>query len=395
MERSSPSSKDELPLTGLRVIALEQAVSAPFCSRQLADMGADVIKIERPDGGDFARSYDGALNGLSAYFAWLNRGKRSLVLDVKSEAGRAVMEKLLASADVFIHNLAPGAIERLGWGYEMIKEKFPRLIWVGISGYGPDGPYRDKKAYDMLIQAEAGVVGLTGTPESAAKVGISIADIAAGLYGYASILTALLNRERTGGGERIDISMFECLTEWMMPPINVYMGTGKAPLRTGLRHNMIVPYGAYRCSDGGVMFSIQNKREWKQFCELVLQQPRLANDPRFKTNALRLENRIELEKIIEGKLGQFSTSVIIEQLEKAGIANATVNEVPGVIEHPQLSARGRWTEVESPVGPVRTLIPPHNLAGISPQMNKIPALGEHTKEVLEEMGEAESRSTTR
>ena len=221
MEQSSPSSNDKLPLAGLRVVALEQAVAAPFCSRQLADMGADVVKVERPDGGDFARSYDGALNGLSAYFAWLNRGKRSLTLDVKSEAGQVVMEKLLEIADVFIHNLAPGAVERLGWGYEKIKKKFPRLVWVGISGYGPDGPYREKKAYDMLIQAEASVVNITGTPEASAKVGISIADIAAGLYGYASILTALLNRDKTGRGERINISMFECMTEWMMPPIYV------------------------------------------------------------------------------------------------------------------------------------------------------------------------------
>ncbi len=226
---SSATSENPLPLAGLRVVALEQAVAAPFCSRQLADMGADVIKIERPDGGDFARGYDGALNGLSAYFAWLNRGKRSVALDVKSKPGRAVLQRLIERADVFVHNLAAGAVERLGFGYETVSERTPRLIWVGISGYGPDGPYRDKKAYDMLIQAESGVVSLTGTPGEAAKVGVSMADISAGLYGYSSILAALLNREKTGRGERIDISMFECLTEWMMPPLYVFLGAGHGP----------------------------------------------------------------------------------------------------------------------------------------------------------------------
>jgi crotonobetainyl-CoA:carnitine CoA-transferase CaiB-like acyl-CoA transferase len=237
------------------------------------------------------------------------------------------MEKLLETADVFIHNLAPGSVERLGWGYEEIKEQFPRLIWVGFSGYGPDGPYRDKKAYDLLIQAEAGVVSLTGTPETAAKVGISIADIAAGLYGYSSILIALLNREKTGCGDRIDISMFECLTEWMMPPLNVFMGTHKVPPRAGLRHNMIAPYGAYQCKDGKVLFSIQNEREWKQFCDVVLEQPDLTDNSRFKTNSLRLENLIELETVIEGKFRKFTTSAIIELLEKGNIANAIVNDV--------------------------------------------------------------------
>ncbi len=243
----------------------------------------------------------------------------------------------------------------------------------------------------MLIQAEAGVVSLTGTPEAAAKVGISIADIAAGLYGYASILTALLHREKTGRGEQIDISMFECLTEWMMPPINVFMGTGKAPLRAGLRHNMIVPYGAYRCADGEVIFSIQNEREWKQFCELVLEQPNLTDDLRFKTNDLRLENRTEIEAILEAKFSQFSTSQTIERLERAGVANASINEVPDVIGHPQLAARERWTQVASPFGPIQALVPPYNLASVSPRMGRIPGLGEHTQEVLTELGMADRR----
>lgn len=390
MQKSDPPSNDNLPLAGLRVVALEQAVSAPFCSRQLADMGADVIKIERPDGGDFARSYDGALNGLSSYFAWLNRGKRSVALDIKSQAGQAVVERLLETADVFVHNLSQGAVERLGWGYEVTREKYPRLIWVGISGYGPDGPYKDKKAYDMLVQAEAGIVSMTGTPEAAAKVGISMADIASGLYAYAGILAALVNQNKTGHGERIDISMFECLTEWMLPPLGVFMGTGKIPARAGLRHNMIVPYGVYRCADGEVMLAVQNEREWKQFCETVLERPDLTAAESYKNNALRLQNRIALEGIIEQTFAQFPAPVIIERLEQANIANASVNDLPKIVQHPQLAERKRWVEVESPFGPIPTLIPPHNIAGISPRMGKIPALGEHTAQVLAELGLSET-----
>ena len=274
----------DLPLSGLTVVALEQAVTGPFCSRQFADLGARVIKIERPDGGDFARGYDDALRGVSAYFAWLNRGKESVVLDLKTDAGRDALLRLVGRADVFVHNLAPGAVERLGLGYDELAAAAPQLIWVGISGYGPDGPYRDKKAYDMLIQAEAGVVSLTGTPDAPAKVGISVADIAAGLYAYSSVLAALRNRDRTGRGDRIDISMLECLVEWMTPQLYVQLGTGSAPPRAGLRHNMIVPYGAYRCADGSVMFAIQNDREWRRFCEQVFGRADLADEPRFARN---------------------------------------------------------------------------------------------------------------
>jgi crotonobetainyl-CoA:carnitine CoA-transferase CaiB-like acyl-CoA transferase len=380
------NSERELPLAGIRVVALEQAVAAPFCSRQLADMGADVVKIERPDVGDFARSYDDALDGVSAYFAWLNRGKRSIELDVKSETGRDVLDRLLERADVFVHNLAPGAVERLGYGYEEIKDLYPRLLWVGISGYGPGGPYRDRKAYDMLIQAESGVLSLTGTQEAMAKVGISIADIAAGMYGYSSILTALLNREKTGRGERIDISLFECLTEWMMPPLNVFLGTGKIPARAGLRHNMIVPYGVYHCADGGVLFAIQNQQEWGRFCDIVLEQPALSEDVRFATNNLRLENRTALESLIEAKFSAYTVATMIERLDQADIANATVNDTAAVVDHPQLAARRRWTEVASFSGSFITLIPPHNLATVSPHMGSIPALGEHTHEILAELG---------
>jgi itaconate CoA-transferase len=379
--------RDGLPLDNLRVVALEQAVAAPFCSRQLADMGADVIKVERLDGGDFARDFDGALNGLSAYFAWLNRGKRSVVLDLKRAEDLATFGKLIARADVFIHNLAPGAVERLGFGYDTLKEIQPRLIWCGISGYGPDGPYRDKKAYDLLVQAEAGVVGLTGSADAPAKVGISMADIAAGLYGYSSILAAMLNRERTGHGERIDISMLECLTEWVMPPIYVWQGTGRIPARMGVRHNMIVPYGAYPCADGSVNFAVQNEREWARFCRNVLQLPQLVNDERFLTNAHRLSNRIELETLIEQQFASLPLKEIIARLEAAGIANGAVNDVPAVANHAQLTARRRWTEVASPAGMIAALLPPHNLSSVSPRMGDVPALGEHTQQVLAELQE--------
>ena len=378
-----------LPFHGLRVVALEQAVAAPFCSRQLADMGADVIKVERPDGGDFARSYDSALGGTSAYFAWLNRGKRSIVLDLKRDDDRATFGKLIARADIFIHNLAPGSVERLGLGFDALKVVHPRLIWCGISGYGPDGPYRDKKAYDLLIQAESGVVSVTGTPNAPAKVGVSIADIAAGLYGYSSILTALWNRERTGCGERIDISMFECLTEWMMPPIYVWLGTGDIPARVGVRHNMIVPYGAYRCADGSVNFAIQNEREWARFCTDVLHLPALLHDERFATNAQRLKNRAELEALIEQQFARLSVSEAIVRLDHAEIANGAVNDVRAVANHTQLAERGRWVKVPSPNGMIPALLPPQNLMGAPPHMGAVPALGEHTQQVLAELHEGE------
>ena len=374
----------DLPLSGLTVVALEQAVTGPFCSRQFADLGARVIKIERPDGGDFARGYDDALRGVSAYFAWLNRGKESVVLDLKTDAGRDALLRLVGRADVFVHNLAPGAVERLGLGYDELAAAAPQLIWVGISGYGPDGPYRDKKAYDMLIQAEAGVVSLTGTPDAPAKVGISVADIAAGLYAYSSVLAALRNRDRTGRGDRIDISMLECLVEWMTPQLYVQLGTGSAPPRAGLRHNMIVPYGAYRCADGSVMFAIQNDREWRRFCEQVFGRAELADEPRFARNPERLANRAELEALVEQVFGGLTVRAVIERLDRAEIANAVVNDVAAVAAHPQLAARGRWTELESFLGPIPGLLPPHNLAGAPPRMARVPALGEHTAAVLAE-----------
>ena len=372
-----------LPFSGLRVVALEQAVSAPFCTRQFADLGADVIKIERPDGGDFAREYDHVLQGISAYFAWLNRGKRSVVLDLKLESAREVLGRLLARADVFVHNLAPGAVERLGFDYEAAAARNPRLVWCGISGYGPDGPYRDKKAYDLLVQGEAGVIALTGTPEAPARVGISIADTASGHYAYSSILAALYARERTGRGERIDISMLECLAEWTVPAMYTWLGMGRVPERCGARHNMIVPYGVYECADGPVNFSIQNEREWVRFCQRVLGAPELA--ARFPSNEIRLARRGELESEIEGRFRRQPRAEILRRMDEAGIASGAVNDVPAVAVHPQLAARGRWTEADSPAGPIPALLPPHNLAGAPPVMGKVPALGEHTEEVLKEL----------
>ncbi len=374
----------DLPFAGLRVVALEQAVAGPFCSRQLADLGADVIKIERPDGGDFARAYDSVLNGLGAHFVWLNRGKRSVVLDLKTEPGRAACARLIARADVFLHNLAPGAVERMGLSYDELSALYPRLIWCGISGYGPDGPYRDKKAYDLLIQAESGVVSLTGSPESPAKVGVAIGDISSGMYAYSSILAALYARDRSGRGQRIDISMLECLTEWMMPPMYVWMGAGEILARTGLRHSMIAPYGVYPCADGALLFAIQNEREWRRFCVDVLDVPGVADQ--FPTNAIRFENRAELDAMIEAVFHKLTRAEVVALLDRAGIANAAMNNTAEAAQHPQLAARHRWAEADSPAGPIRALLPPHNLQDAPPRMGRVPALGEHTREVLEELG---------
>ena len=375
-----------MPLAGLRVVALEQAVAGPFASRQLGDMGADVIKIERPDGGDSARGFDGAVNGVSAYFAWLNRGKRSVVLDLKRERDREICASLLARADAFVHNLAPGAVERLGFGYDSLARGNPRLVWCGISGYGPDGPLRNKKAYDMLVQAESGVVSVTGSADAPAKVGVSIADIASGMYAYSSILAALLRRERTGLGGRIDIAMLECLAEWMMPALSVWEGTGKVPARVGVRHNMIVPYGAYACADGAVLFAIQTQREWQRFCAQVIESPSLETDPRFVTNGDRLANRGELEAMIEARFRTMARADVIERLERADIPTGAVNDVPDVVAHPQLASRERWRTVNVGGAGAPALVPPHNLQGASPRMDAVPALGEHTVEVLRELG---------
>jgi formyl-CoA transferase len=311
-----------------------------------------------------------------------------VVLDLKREHDRAICALLLARADVFLHNLAPGAVERLGFGYADLARENPGLVWCGISGYGPDGPLREKKAYDMLVQAESGVVSVTGSPDSPAKVGVSIADIASGMYAYSSILAALLRRGRTGIGGRIDIAMLDCLAEWMTPALSVWQGTGRVPARVGVRHNMIVPYGAYACADGSVLFAVQTQREWRRFCAQVMDSPSLEADPRFATNDDRLANRAELEAIIEGRFRAMARADVIDRLERADIPTGAVNDVPDVVAHPQLTSRGRWRTVTVGGASAQALVPPHNLQGASPRMDAVPALGQHTAEVLGELGYA-------
>ncbi len=376
-----------LTLEGLTVVSLEQAVAAPFATRQLADLGARVIKVERPGPGDFARGYDETVKGMSSHFVWLNRSKESIALDLKSEEGRAAMRALVARADVFVQNLAPGAAERLGLGAEQLRARHPQLVHASISGYGDGGPYTTKKAYDLLVQCEAGLVSITGTPEEPSKVGISVADIAAGMYAYTGILTALLRRHRTHEGATVEISMLEALAEWMGFPLNYAMYGGSSPTRSGASHAAIAPYGPFRCRAGEQAFlGIQNEREWAMFCATVLEMPELADDPRFATNTLRVNNREVLTGHIEGVFAGLSADDVIDRLEAAGIANARLRDMAGLAAHPQLEARDRWREVGSPVGPLRALVPPAMLDGEEPAMHPIPAPGEHTAAILTELG---------
>jgi itaconate CoA-transferase len=376
----------DLPLAGLRVVAWEHAVAAPLATRHLADLGADVVKVERP-GGDFARAYDSAVNGLSAYFVWLNRGKRSVVLDVKDAPGRRAFDVLLDRADVFVHNQGPGAAERLGCAYPQLSARNPRLVMCAISGYGPDGPHRDRKAYDLLLQGEAGVMAITGTPEQPAKVGISVADICSGMYAFSSILAALYQRESTGEGAEIQISMLESLVEWGMPAAYVAEYAGRSPARAGARHNFIVPYGGYRVGDGGsVNLAVQNDGQWRRLCEVVLRRPELADHPRFATNELRLANRDELEPLIETLLAEDTRESAEARLVEADVPFGTINELEDVLRHPQLAARGRWFDIDSPVGALRALHHPLNISGLARPAGRVPALGEHTDEVLRELG---------
>ena len=375
------------PLEGITVVALEQAVAAPFATRQLADLGARVIKVERPGAGDFARGYDTTVKGLSSHFVWLNRSKESLTLDLKQPEARDILERLLADADVFIHNLAPGAAGRLGFGAERLREEYPQLVVCGISGYGFTGPYRDKKAYDLLVQCETGLVAITGTPETPSKVGISAADIAAGMYAYSGILAALFRRERTLEGMEIEVSMLEALGEWMGFPAYFALYGGEEPERSGARHAAIAPYGPFECGDGEVVFlGIQNEREWERFCEAVLEHPAMAKDERFATNSGRVANREALDKEIEGVFKRLSAEEVIERLEEAQIANARMRTVHGFLDHPQLEARDRWREVDSPAGPLRALLPPATMSGVEPTMAAVPEVGEHTDRILAELG---------
>jgi crotonobetainyl-CoA:carnitine CoA-transferase CaiB-like acyl-CoA transferase len=376
-----------LPLAGIRVVAWEQAVAAPLASRHLADLGADVVKVERPDGGDFARAYDSAVNGLSAHFVWLNRGKRSVVLNLKDERERLAFDLLVERADVFLHNQGPGVAARNGYAYEQLRKRNPGLVWCAISGYGPDGPHRDRKAYDMLLQGEAGVIALTGTPETPAKVGISVADIASGMYAFSSILAALYQRQSTGEGAEITISMLEALAEWVMPATYVTLYTGTAPARTGARHNFIVPYGAYAVGDGGtVNLAVQNDGQWRRLCSIALRRPELADDPRFATNERRLANRDVLEPLVEAAFADRSRTQVEASLAEADVPFGSVNTLEQVIEHGQLTARERWFDVPSPVGPLRALHHPFNIGGLARPAGAVPALGEHTDQVLGELG---------
>jgi len=375
------------PLDGITVVALEQAVAAPFATRQLADLGARVIKIERPGVGDFARDYDQTVKGQSAYFVWLNRSKESLTLDVKHARAAEILKRLIGNADVFIQNLAPGAAGRLGLDAATLLAQHPRLIVCDVSGYGDSGPYAHKKAYDLLVQSEAGVLSVTGTPETQTKVGISIVDISAGMYAYSGILTALYQREKTGKGTRVDVTMFESLAEWMSHPLNYTHFGGKPPQRSGPDHATIVPYGRFKCGDGAyVMLGIQNEREWAKFCAGVLGMPGLATDDKYNNNTKRTSRRAEVVALIEEVFSRMKAEEVVARLDAADIANARINTPQEVWDHPQLKARDRWREVGSPAGPLPVLLPPVTMPEFEARLDPIPAIGEHTDRILADIG---------
>ena len=374
------------PLAGVTVVALEQAVAAPFATRQLADLGARVIKVERPGSGDFARSYDTTVQGQASYFVWLNRGKESIELDIKSADGQAVLAALIGRADVLVQNLAPGAAERAGLGAQELRSRHPRLITCSVSGYGSGGPYQHKKAYDLLVQCEAGLLSVTGTPAEPAKAGISVADIAAGMYAYCGVLTALYERERTGQGTSIDVAMLDALGEWMSQPFyyNVY---GDQPARrTGARHASISPYGPYRTASDQVFIGVQNDREWAVLCEQILRRPGLVTDPRFRTNPDRVRHDAELTAIISGTLRDTAVQDVVTSLDQTGIACAQLRSPQQFAAHPQLAARNRWREMGTPGGPVRALLPPVTMGDHEAAMGAVPALGQHTEAIRTELG---------
>ena len=377
------------PLEGVTVVALEQVIAGPFATRQLAELGARVIKIERPGGGDSARAYDTTVKGLSSHFVWVNRSKESLTLDVKQPKAKEILARLLERADVFLHNIAPGAVERLGLGAADLRARQPRLIWCGISGYGPAGPYASKKAYDLLVQCEAGLLSVTGSADTPAKAGIPAADIAAGMYAFTSILAALVRRGRSGEGATIDVTMLEALGEWMGFPALFTAYGGTAPPRSGAHHATIVPYGPFEAGDGATVFlSVQNEREFAAFCDRVLNKPALKGDPRFASSPARFRNRAAMHAEIDAVFRTLNAAEIIERLEAADIANARLNDMNGFWNHPQLKARGRWAKVGSPGGDLDLLKPPFNLSGFEPRLDPVPALGEHTGAILAELGYA-------
>jgi crotonobetainyl-CoA:carnitine CoA-transferase CaiB-like acyl-CoA transferase len=373
------------PLDGITVVSLEHAIAAPFCTRQLADLGARVIKVERPGPGDFARAYDTRVKGQSSHFVWTNRSKESLALDLKDPPQLAMLKKLIAKADVLVQNLAPGAAARMGLSFEALHDEHPTLIVCDISGYGDDGPYRDKKAYDLLIQAEAGLLSVTGTPETPSKAGNSMADIAAGMYAYSSILAALLQRGKTGEGSHIDVSMLESLAEWMSYPMYYAYDGAPPPPRTGASHASIYPYGPFATKDGAVILGIQNEREWAVFCDKVLGNPAVASDPRFDANAKRNEHRADLQAIILAVFESLSTEQVEARLDDAQIANGRMNDMAGLWSHPQLQARDRWRTVGSPTGDIPALLPPGRNNSFDYRMDPIPAAGEHTGKILGEL----------
>ncbi|MFJ9244746.1 CaiB/BaiF CoA transferase family protein [Streptomyces sp. NPDC101776] len=379
---------EPLPLSGITVVSVEQAVAAPFATRQLADLGARVIKVERPGGGDFARRYDTTVHGESSYYVWLNRSKESVTLDLKTPAGRTVLERLLPTADVFVENLAPGAAERLGLGAEALAERFPTLIPCSVTGYGSTGPWADRKAYDLLVQCQTGLVSLTGNEHGSARVGVSVADIAAGMYAYSGILTALYTRATTGVARAVEVSLFEALAEWVSQPAHYTRHSGTQPPRIGTQHATIAPYGAYTASDGrDVLLTVQNEREWASLCEQFLRRPDLVEDPRFATSSDRVAHRRELNEIITARFGELDSQEALAHLERAGIANAEVYDIQEFLAHPVLQARGRWQDVSLPDGTaVSSLLPPVGLAGTVPRMDAVPAAGQHTLSVLAELG---------
>lgn len=374
------------PLAGIRVVALEQAVAGPLCTRHLADLGAEVIKIERPGGGDFARRYDTAVQGLSSYFFWLSRGKRSLTLDMKHPAARQILERLIGSADVLVQNLGPGAIDRLGFAPERLRRDYPSLIVTSISGYGAGGPYETRKAFDLLLQGETGVIATTGNGDDLAKLGISVGDIGAAVYGAMGTLAALYERRATGQGRLVETSLFDALSEWMGYPAYYTLYGGEPPARAGVRHATVVPYGSYRCADGAVLLAVQTEAQWQAFCGTVCEHPEWTNDGRFDTPAKRRINRDTLEPMIEEVLGAVPRSEVVGRLEAGDIPFGSVNDVAEFVAHPQLAARDRWREVESPVGTLRAIIPPIDLEGMPPRMGPIPDVGEQTDEILAELG---------
>jgi itaconate CoA-transferase len=377
------------PLDGIRVVALEHAVAAPLCSRHLADLGADVIKVERPGEGDFARSYDSFVHGQASFFIWLNRGKRSISLDLKNPEATKVLAKLIAGADVLLQNLAPGAAARLGLSHADLAPTHPRLIVCDISGYGESGPFAQKKAYDLLIQAESGLISVTGTEDTPSRVGISAADIATGMYALSGILGALVRRGRNGEGANVKIAMLDALTEWMMYPL-YRVAYAKSPLpRSPTSHPALAPYGAHRTQDGQVIFGLQNEREWVIFCTKVLERPDVATDTRFSDNNARREHRHELTKLIEDRFAAMTSIEVVRRLDSAGIANGRLNETQDVWDHVQFSARNRWREVGTPGGPVRALLPPFTFTDFEAVMGDVPALGEHTDAILLELGYTE------